>query len=57
VEQASLPNVLLPAPADVEPPVAPVMPPVTLLTTAGLDLPAAGVARVPRHVLLATFLI
>jgi hypothetical protein len=33
------------------------MPPVTLLTTAGLDLPAAGVTRVPRHVLLATFLI
>ncbi|WP_110172401.1 hypothetical protein [Luteitalea pratensis] len=58
VEQASHAVVAsMPAPAAVEPLVAPETPPVTLLSPAALDLPAAAVERVPRHVLLVTFLI
>ena len=56
-EQASHPLAVLTAPADVEPPVAPEMPPLTLLPPAGLSVPDGTVERVPRHLLLATFLI
>jgi hypothetical protein len=58
VEQASyLVVASFAAPAVVEPLVAPETPPAMLLSPAALDLPAAAMERVPRHVLLATFLI
>jgi hypothetical protein len=56
-EQASNHIASLSAPAHVEPPIAPEMPPVRLMPPAALDVAVAAVERVPRHVLLATFLI
>jgi hypothetical protein len=57
VEQASHPLALLSAPVALVQPVGPAMPPVTVRPPVGLDARAAAVERVPRHVLLATFLI